>query len=224
MPERYVLGYVCGETVSSMWVDCLIKIMGRDMCPILRVFSGSPIHGARDEVVKGFLGGKYSDTLVMVDTDIIFEPEHVDALLAHDRPIVSGVYPSTASWSPAAEIILEGCGFMAVKKEVFEAVGEYPFAPIIMKDGHASGEDVGFRVKARLAGYDTYVDDDIRVGHIKSIHLRLPTNLGGPIQREGRYDQYAKEYGDGQAKGNKDAKGHEEGFKGVLEDGNFWTP
>lgn len=33
------------------------------------------------------------DEMVIIDTDIVFQPEHLTMLLSHDVPLVSGIYP-----------------------------------------------------------------------------------------------------------------------------------
>ena len=69
------------------------------------------------------------------------------------------------------EVKGNGMGWMLVKKGVFEKT-EYPwFGPIIMGLDYC-GEDVAFQVRAKDAGFDSYVDTSIIVGHEKEVVLK----------------------------------------------------
>ena len=58
-----------------------------------------------------------------------------------------------------------------IKKGVFEKI-EYPwFGPIIMGLDFC-GEDVAFQVRAKDAGFESYVDTSIVVGHEKEVVLK----------------------------------------------------
>jgi hypothetical protein len=108
--------------------------------------------------------GKVNYThLMWIDSDMVFKPEDLDKLLAHDKDIVSGVYLMEGGSSYATvkewdeeffqkngsfqfltpevagtelmEVAYSGFGFMLIKHGVFEAL-EYPwFRPIFYNIG-----------------------------------------------------------------------------------------
>jgi hypothetical protein len=145
-------------------------------------------------------GEKDYDYIMWIDSDIIFKPEHFFKLLEHDKDIVSGLYLrqpledgleaipvayacfdshkqaiSTADPKVNGELIKvwsNGMGWMLIKKGVFEKV-EYPwFGPIPIGLGY-HGEDISFQLRAKDAGFDSYVDTSIVVGHEKEVVLNI---------------------------------------------------
>jgi len=145
-------------------------------------------------------GEKNYDYIMWIDSDQVFEPEHFFKLLKHDKDIVSGLYLSKpkedgleaiptlfsciiedheAGGAPRnlwtheinGELIKvwsNGMGWMLVKKGVFEKV-DYPWFGMI--NNH--GEDISFQLRAKDAGFDSYVDTSVIVGHEKSIVLNI---------------------------------------------------
>ena len=130
-----------------------------------------------------------------IDSDIVFKPEHFFKLLEHDKDIVSGLYlkkPQTDSMADIptsfacfvdddyrnlmtheanGELInvrANGMGWMLVKIGVFEKI-DYPWFGMI----NHHGEDLSFQLRAKDAGFDSYVDTSIIVGHEKEVVLNL---------------------------------------------------
>jgi hypothetical protein len=82
------------------------------------------------------------DRMVVIDTDEVFEPWHVDMLLSHDVPFVSGLYPKKCpglNWpvvpldsdplpfaddgrSYPREVARCARGFLALRREVFDTM------------------------------------------------------------------------------------------------------
>lgn len=79
--------------------------------------------------------------LLFIDSDLIFSPEHVRRLVAHDKDLVAGFYPkkqegalnwvcnaklepTQADQSGLQEVRYMGTGFMLVKRRVFEQMIE----------------------------------------------------------------------------------------------------
>ena len=140
-------------------------------------------------------GKKEYDYIMWIDSDIVFKPEHLFKLLEHDKDIVSGLYlkkPQTDSMADIptsfacfvdddyrnlmtheanGELInvrANGMGWMLVKKGVFEKI-DYPWFGMI----NHHGEDLSFQLRAKDAGFDSYVDTSIIVGHEKEVVLNL---------------------------------------------------
>ena len=139
-------------------------------------------------------GKKEYDYIMWIDSDIVFKPEHFFKLLEHDKDIVSGLYlkkPQTDSMADIptsfacfvdddyrnlmtheanGELInvrANGMGWMLVKKGVFEKI-DYPWFGMI----NHHGEDLSFQLRAKDAGFDSYVDTSIIVGHEKGVVLK----------------------------------------------------
>ena len=140
-------------------------------------------------------GRKEYDYIMWIDSDIVFKPQHFFKLLEHDKDMVSGLYlkkPHTDSMAdiPTSfacfvgddyrnlmtheatgeliEVKANGMGWMLVKKGVYEKI-DYPWFGMI----NHHGEDLSFQLRAKDAGFDSYVDTSIIVGHEKGVVLDL---------------------------------------------------
>ncbi len=169
--SRLALGFVSGMDVSLPFFSSVILLLNKEPIEVLSILSGPVLHRARNELVEMYLRDTTSPTLLMVDSDIEFSGDDVDAIMAHDEPIVSGVYPQ-----PNGDIITDGCGFLRIDRTVLEAMGPHPFNPIKTHENLVTGEDVGFRFHARQAGYEVAVDHSISLGHVKTRVLRVPAD------------------------------------------------
>ncbi len=130
--------------------------------------------------------------ILFVDYDVLPRRNTLDKLLAHDKDIVSGVYPTTRkckiSWCLSKEepfVSMEindipktlfkaktVCnGIMLVKMEVFDKL-EWPYwKNEFSESGLKTGEDIYFCKKARDAGYDLWVDPQLTCNHFKMVDL-----------------------------------------------------
>ena len=134
----------------------------------------------RNMAVDQALKGAY-DAVLFVDSDMIFPADALQRLVAHKKPIVSGhclrrrrpFDPTTAirdTLGHLALVRLQGAGlfpvdavgtaFLYVAREVLEKVRSPWF------EVGRLGEDYDFCEKATKAGYQIYVDLDLRIGHI----------------------------------------------------------
>lgn len=68
-----------------------------------------------------------------------------------------------AKGTPLFEVDATGAAFLLVKREVFETVGEKPFANI------RGGEDVSFCRRAQEAGFKVFVDTSVGIGHVGEV-------------------------------------------------------
>ena len=122
-----------------------------------------------------------------IDDDQVFDYKDFTSLIEHDLPIVSGLYKKSNDLFACCklngetltveefneeketglmEVQANGMGFMLVKREVFDAI-ENPFEHL----NEHQWEDFGFANKARQAGFKSYVDTKIVIGHEKSVIL-----------------------------------------------------
>lgn len=154
--------------------------------------------GAMQMVTADFLESGL-DSMLIVDTDIQFEPKHVAMLLEHDVPLVAGLYPKKQpkwEWPVVAtkenpnpfdnesEILCEvecvARGFMRIDREVFEAlkphVPYYDDAQTKRKQWEfwknqqgGNSEDFNFCRLYRSIGGHILIDKRAMVKHIGSI-------------------------------------------------------
>jgi GT2 family glycosyltransferase len=101
---KVVLGYVCGTTVSSRWMECLIDLDRNDEFGKRRlregggplgVGSGVNVAGARNDLCRRFLEKSAAEWLWFLDTDMTFGYDTLERLLAEadpdKAPIVGGL-------------------------------------------------------------------------------------------------------------------------------------
>jgi glycosyltransferase involved in cell wall biosynthesis len=155
--------------------------------------AGTLIFDQRNNLVKTALDIK-ADYLLFVDADMRFPKDTLKILMAHDKDII-GVNATTRSepvkptaknmqinednsidWMPIysnAKTGIEmadgiGCGVMLIKRKVIEGMEEPYFYFEQLPGNRILGEDIYFCVKAKDAGFDTWVDHDLSK-HIKHI-------------------------------------------------------
>lgn len=149
---------------------------------------GSLIYEARNKLAKQAIA-MGADYTMWFDSDMIFKPDTMVRLLAHDAPMVSGAYfrrsppyhlvafdecdVETRKWSdldlPTETVQCGGVGFgcVLVKTEVlFEVAARYKtwFEPV-----NGFGEDLSFCWRARQCGYDILLDPTVTCGHVGHI-------------------------------------------------------
>jgi hypothetical protein len=155
--------------------------------------SGTLIFDQRNNLVKTALDIK-ADYLLFVDADMRFPKDTLKILMAHDKDII-GVNATTRSepvkptaknmhinednsidWMPIysnAKTGIDmadgiGCGVMLIKRKVIEGMEEPYFYFEQLPGNKILGEDIYFCVKAKDAGFDTWVDHDLskQIKHI----------------------------------------------------------
>jgi hypothetical protein len=136
--------------------------------------------------------------LLFVDSDVVFSPEAVEALLAHARlPIVAGVYPRRNCSATDFPVRLDitgpngdglipvlgaPCGFMLIRADVIDAMSRdarrYHAVPRLFEqrwDGdELLSEDFSFCLAAREAGFPIHAVPGLRLGH-ESTYLNVGT-------------------------------------------------
>ena len=151
--------------------------------------AGTLIFDQRNNLVKTALEVK-ADYLLFVDADMRFPKDTLKILMSHNKDII-GVNATTRSepvkptaknfvvnedqsvdWIPIysnAKSGIEkadgiGCGVMLVNTRVFKAMEEPYFYFEQLPNNKLLGEDIYFCIKAKDAGFDTWVDHDLSKG------------------------------------------------------------
>ena len=151
--------------------------------------AGTLVYLARNRLANKAINEGF-DRVLWLDSDMVFQPDIVDALEFCEKPFVCGAFQSRRppysscvfkdirlkSLERVKEYGLEpfrvdGCGFACVlmKTEVLEAVSRKHgkcFTP--MED---YGEDLAFCVRAKEQGYEIWCDPTARVGHIAHVPI-----------------------------------------------------
>jgi len=187
-----------GVPLGSEWIPAqfwysfenLIKPVGYKLITM----SGALTPVSREKIVEKAieLG---CDELLFIDSDMSFRPEAYNQLAARKCDIVSGKFFARyhpyepCAWKNGKRINLSefsavdcsGLAFTLIKMNVFEKMKESGLRPwfnlqIDMSgiDGkyRVDGEDILFHRKANMAGFTSFVDPDVYVGHLTMLAVR----------------------------------------------------
>ena len=176
------------DTVAAGFAQSLAMLQkgGNETAVMFQV--GSLIYDARNKLAKQAIKME-ADYTMWFDSDMVFEPDTMVRLLAHDAPIVSGAYfrrsppyhlvafdkcdMENREWSdlplPTETVKCGGVGFgcVLIKTEVlFDVASKFGtwFDPM-----NGFGEDLAFCWRARQCGHDILIDPSIQCGHIGHI-------------------------------------------------------
>lgn len=186
--NRLLIGIPCLESIKKDTVTSLFGAVNRvEVESKLLIYSSSLVHDARNKIAE--LGVKEGFSHIMfIDSDIAFEGEAINKLLAHDKDIVAGLYfrkrpphqptiaqiaggkltiPDVFPKKKLFEVSSAGTGFMLIKTSVIMKLKEpYFFFRWHKQNKSYVGEDVYFCLKAKDKGFKTWVDPTIQVAHV----------------------------------------------------------
>lgn len=169
------------ELIRTETVGTLIKLFQKrpDMGFIFE--QGPYVSFNREEVSARFMNGDGTH-LFFVDSDMKFEPDVLDTLLAHDKDIVGARYyrRQGKEKDPAVKTRFDmpgmslpdhiyknyatATGCMLIKREAFEKIPRpwFSLGPVDKPEG----EDIYFCRKAKEAGVEIFEDPTLQVGHV----------------------------------------------------------
>ena len=149
---------------------------------------------ARNKLVARALEAEV-DWIFFVDDDQGFSPDVLTRLLAHEQPIVSGLYLNRnqpffpiafsdrnedGTYNPIdltslprdglLQVQAVGAGCLLIRREVLEAIGDNWFQHGRVDDWDAS-EDIIFCEQARAAGFEVFVDLGCPIGHMAPVAI-----------------------------------------------------
>lgn len=171
-----------------------INTANNDITIMPAICEGSLVYISRDTICRNALEYGF-DYVLFVDSDMVFYPDDLMRLLSHRVGICAGLYckrqgsPDNVAYTKVitrryfpyrepkliedkaktgfGEIAAAGFGFMLIKSSVLKTVYKYykqPFEPF-----KGIGEDVAFSIRARRIGYKTFIDRDVKLGHIGEV-------------------------------------------------------
>ena len=179
-----------GLSVTGWAVSMLGALRGESVfCHLSTPYPGYAMDIATEQFLKSDC-----DEMVVIDTDLVFTPEHLACLMEHDEPLVFGLYSKrTVKFDPPMvplpgnedpsksegvlwEVAKTARGFMRVHRSVFETMRP---AVTLMRgtefgDMHSfwptshdgTSEDFAFCAKWRELGGRVLIDKRIFVGHV----------------------------------------------------------
>lgn len=128
-------------------IDAAVAELGRRGYAIFKSYGGSAIDSVRNRMANDALAEGFEETF-WIDSDVLFHPDSVDVIRAHELPLCSGLYaqkgrpafasqflPGTRELSfgtkgGLVEILYAAAGFLHVRREVYEAVQRVAELPI----------------------------------------------------------------------------------------------
>jgi hypothetical protein len=174
------IGIGCQDTVKARTFASIIGLMlvsGPDIDGY-SMRQGGDIVSARTFCAKEAIEKK-STHIFFIDSDMEFPPNTLKRLLAHDKDIITVEYnrrklPPESVTQPLEEksetelykARVIGAGCLLIKTSVFEKVAKPWFNFGRNSVGEVViGEDTWFANSARDAGFDVWIDPQLKVGH-----------------------------------------------------------
>lgn len=201
-----VVGVPTFGAVSIQWHGHMMQLQTPLNRAIRHMYvQGKEVGDARNEIVGqalahvGPLGERVSHVL-FIDDDVLVPPDTIARLLAHRRPIVSGLYYAKTvtpqplilkgpheglitEWPDGAlvECDAHGMGCTLIARDVFERVEQPWFQTSRTHTGdhegvpvfHFQTEDVWFLRKAKALGYQPAVDTSLVCGHYQMAERKV---------------------------------------------------
>lgn len=158
------------------------------------IVTGSLVYDARDTIARFAVDNGY-DYILYADSDMVFDADDLKKLLAHDVGICSGLYVTRDGrnenvvykkiitrrrfpyrqpkliadneTSGFASVAACGFGFVLIKVSVVKCMLKY--FKSLFEPFKGVGEDIAFCIRARRCGFKTYVDRDVKLGHVGEV-------------------------------------------------------
>ena len=200
--KKVTLAVPCNRVIQPQTAQCLLELVARGGYEfhILVASEGYTIAENRNYIaVKALNAG--SEYLLMVDDDMTFEVEMLDKLMEVDKPIVGVAYHPRSETGQITKYLDEthavaleqnedpkykvpfkcyatGTGIILIKCSILKEIERPWFDFEWHPTGQCkTGEDWFFCIKAGKAGFDTYCDPTIKVGHLGDVLLDNKTVL-----------------------------------------------
>lgn len=186
---RLLIAVPALDLVQSKFMADLIRLVNKlhdDKIEFeVEIRSGSLVHAARDYLAWQAIQRKFTHVL-WLDSDMAFEPDLLDGLMASGKPFVSAIctarrepYPlcifsslldcERARWEgPYPDEVFEiaGCGMACVLMETKILQTVYAAYRTCFTPMNSYGEDTAFCLRAAGLGFKMYAEPRVKVGHI----------------------------------------------------------
>ena len=187
---KVLLGMPCVKTIPYKTVMSLLKTVKKGAVEPF-VVDGALIYDARDMIAK-FAIEKGYDYILYVDSDMVFDADCLNKLLAHNKDIVTGLYVTRRGENKNvaykqvikrrlfpyrepklihdtyscgyAEIAACGFGFCLIKTDVVKCMAK-KYKSLFEPYG-GLGEDIAFCERAKKCGYKIFIDREVKIGHV----------------------------------------------------------
>lgn len=187
---RVLLGMPCMRTIPYRTVVSLLQTAKRgavDPCMV----EGSLVYDAREHIAHFAIDNGY-DYVLYADSDMVFDANDLNRLMAHDADICTGLYvtrnenrnnvaykqiitrrrfpfrsPKLIEDTATAgygSVLACGFGFCLIKTKVLDSM--YKRYKSLFEPKWGVGEDVAFCIRARKCGYKINIDRDVKLGHV----------------------------------------------------------
>ena len=187
---KILLGMPSTGKIPTRTVISLLQTVERGKVDPM-IVSGSLVYDARETIVRFAIEKDY-DYILFADSDMVFCADDLKRLLAHNVGICSGLYvtrdgrnenvayskiitrrrfpfrspkliadDSTSGFSRVAAC---GFGFCLIKVSVVKCMLKY--CKSLFEPCKGLGEDAAFCYRARRCGFYTFIDRDVKLGHI----------------------------------------------------------
>lgn len=195
-----MVGYVHSKDVDARFMQSLIKLQDREprLATIVGRYSGPAVALMRNLIVVYFLYETECDYLLMVDTDMVFEPSDVALLLKSanpdTKPVVGGLCFAEGNYGgPMVPTLYQGedmndiahdyqrdrmyrvagtgAAFLLIHRKAlmaFDREAPMPWFNDEIHNGLAVSEDKVFCRRLRSLGIPLWVHTGARIGHVKS--------------------------------------------------------
>jgi hypothetical protein len=180
--NKVAIGMSVADFIRVKTVGTLVALFKKHPEMLFITKSGPYVFSNREQVAEDFLKTDCTH-LFFVDSDVLFQPEVLDKLLADDKDIVGAQYnrrvdkegvPVVATryqMNPGDQLpprvfknyaVATGC--LLIKREVFNKIPKPWF--FHGTEEAPRGEDIYFSDKATANKIDIFIDGSIECGHI----------------------------------------------------------
>jgi len=189
---KILLGMPCMRSIPYKTTMSLLTTCQKGYVEPM-IVEGSLIYDSRDAIANYAIDNNY-DYVLYVDSDMVFCKDDLMKLLSHNVGICSGLYVKrdgtneNVAYSKiitrrrfpyrAPKLIVDtstsgfgsvsacGFGFCLIKVSVLKCMAKY--FKSLFEPYKGLGEDAAFCHKARRCGFKTFIDRDVKLGHVGS--------------------------------------------------------
>lgn len=193
MSARVLAGSPCGKVPAcDRFYDCFSGLVLPEGSPIRQRVVGGSVPGNLNKLVNLAIDAKATH-LFIVEDDSVFQPDTVMRLLAHDKPVVTGLcrarhapfYPYIYKDITDAGYVLQslgpndsglvkcaatGLGGILINMDVFAQM-KRPYFHHYFIGEREWGQDIVFGKALVDMGVEVYCDTDVIIGHITQCTL-----------------------------------------------------